>query len=362
MTGNQMDKTSKTNPDTLQKDEPMSLIELLDSGKWQYVDPETGLLMIHPAFLPKEPDPVEEMRIVQEKLNASIALTREPITVSPFVEPEWMTRAIAESAQWKAERLEAERKRRLSDERRVKLTQKRLEIKSMEPIVKQRIGSHKYSDKERNKSSICNLTADYVMELMVACDNCPICGDELLWRSEPNCRWIWSIDRLDNDVGHVKGNVRITCVSCNLRMRHWAVPIPQELAKLYKRSQSCGHEGCHDATAEDTDQRIIDWKANPIISDLDSLIKTTESGLHDLYRIECRECYEILPTRAKLVEHMAWGTPCAPKLDSQQLIYAEEEYIRAKEGGIAVMERIALSGRPLGAPYTVRLGNDKKRD
>jgi hypothetical protein len=60
------------------------------------------------------------------------------------------------------------------------------------------------------------VTADYIYDMLIANPICGECGHrvELIYSYGDLNQF--SVDRLDNNRGHNKGNVRITCLQCNL--------------------------------------------------------------------------------------------------------------------------------------------------
>ena len=65
-----------------------------------------------------------------------------------------------------------------------------------------------YKEQDLNKGRDCNLDVNYVYDMLknakLRCYECHSSITET-----------WSIDRKDNKLGHVKGNCRIMCLSCN---------------------------------------------------------------------------------------------------------------------------------------------------
>ena len=70
------------------------------------------------------------------------------------------------------------------------------------------------------------LTADHVLDMLDAAGKkCVLCSTDLLLQGYPKCHWqTFSIDRLDDNQGHYKGNVQITCLSCNRRHKRADFP------------------------------------------------------------------------------------------------------------------------------------------
>ena len=61
-----------------------------------------------------------------------------------------------------------------------------------------------------------SLKVDHILALRECQGNhCTTCRIELLWAYQPKDTQQFSIDRLDNSVGHIHNNVRLTCLECN---------------------------------------------------------------------------------------------------------------------------------------------------
>jgi hypothetical protein len=78
----------------------------------------------------------------------------------------------------------------------------------------QDVKKHKYNTDEF-------IDLKHVMDLLQKCElNCYYCRKptQVLYKHvrEP-CQW--TLDRINNDIGHNKGNVEIACLSCNLKRR-----------------------------------------------------------------------------------------------------------------------------------------------
>jgi len=83
----------------------------------------------------------------------------------------------------------------------------------MKEVIKKRIASHRGFDKKNGFDCANYITISHVKELMEvgACT----CGEGL----EDSGKNAWSIDRLKNYKGHVKGNCKISCRKCNTSRR-----------------------------------------------------------------------------------------------------------------------------------------------
>jgi hypothetical protein len=88
----------------------------------------------------------------------------------------------------------------------------------LEKTIDSKIKGHEKHDKEKGRT--CDLTVPYVRCLMVrqgfqCAKQCNCNGDmKLSWEVSHDPQQ-FTIDRIDIKKGHVKGNVMITCLSCN---------------------------------------------------------------------------------------------------------------------------------------------------
>ena len=61
-----------------------------------------------------------------------------------------------------------------------------------------------------------SLKVDHILALKEAQNNhCAACNIKLLWAFRPKDTQQFSVDRLDNSMGHIHDNVRLTCLECN---------------------------------------------------------------------------------------------------------------------------------------------------
>lgn len=88
--------------------------------------------------------------------------------------------------------------------------------------IKTKISSYKHQDILKN---ILNenefVTFDYVVDLLNTCNmKCHYCSCEtyLLYEFVREMKQ-WSLDRINNDIGHNKDNLVIACLECNLKRR-----------------------------------------------------------------------------------------------------------------------------------------------
>jgi hypothetical protein len=88
--------------------------------------------------------------------------------------------------------------------------------------IKTKIHSYRHQDVLKNKyneSEFINL--DYVIQLLIEselkCHYCA-CKTYLLYEIVREMKQ-WSLDRINNDIGHNKGNLVMACLECNLKRR-----------------------------------------------------------------------------------------------------------------------------------------------
>jgi hypothetical protein len=88
--------------------------------------------------------------------------------------------------------------------------------------IKTKISSYKQQDLLKSlylESEF--ITFEHVIELLNVCDlKCHYCSCEtyLLYEFVREMKQ-WSLDRIDNDIGHNKGNLVVACLECNLKRR-----------------------------------------------------------------------------------------------------------------------------------------------
>ena len=80
-------------------------------------------------------------------------------------------------------------------------------------IIKKLVG---YKRQDQAKGLRFNLKVNHILALKEAQSNrCAACNIELLWAYQPKDTQQFSIDRLDNSVGPIHDNDRLTCLECN---------------------------------------------------------------------------------------------------------------------------------------------------
>ena len=91
--------------------------------------------------------------------------------------------------------------------------------RSLRPFISGKLVG--YMDQDKKKGREFNLSVDYILVLKDLQKNkCELCLNKMLWEwdkaGNPDQ---WTIDRIDNELGHIKGNVRLTCLECNRNHR-----------------------------------------------------------------------------------------------------------------------------------------------
>jgi hypothetical protein len=88
--------------------------------------------------------------------------------------------------------------------------------------IKTKISSYKHQDILKNIFLEPDfVTFDYIIDLLNECNmKCHYCACEtyLLYEFVREMKQ-WSLDRINNDIGHNKGNLVIACLECNLKRR-----------------------------------------------------------------------------------------------------------------------------------------------
>jgi len=91
---------------------------------------------------------------------------------------------------------------------------KQLTEQQLRKIIQKKLVAYKRQDQA--KGLRFNLKVDHILRLREAQNNhCAACNIELLWAYHPKDTQQFSIDRLDNVIGHTHDNIRLTCLECN---------------------------------------------------------------------------------------------------------------------------------------------------
>lgn len=88
--------------------------------------------------------------------------------------------------------------------------------------LRQKIYGYKSQDINKNIFDLEQfITLEYILQKLYDCDlACFYCREPVyLWYEISRESKQWSVERIDNDIGHNIGNVEIACLSCNLKRR-----------------------------------------------------------------------------------------------------------------------------------------------
>ena len=88
--------------------------------------------------------------------------------------------------------------------------------------MQQKINGYKFQDIQKKKYDIHQFISLHdVLELLSKCKlNCFYCCNPVdIWYEMAREPKQWTLERIDNSFGHNRGNVEISCLSCNLRRR-----------------------------------------------------------------------------------------------------------------------------------------------
>tara|TARA_B100001778_G_C18379830_1_gene534741 strand:- start:184 stop:696 length:513 start_codon:yes stop_codon:yes gene_type:complete len=90
-------------------------------------------------------------------------------------------------------------------------------------FINKKLNSYKQQDVKNNiYGENFFVKPDNVVELLVKCKlRCLYCNNKIfLIYKEIKDKHQWTLDRINNDMGHNKGNVVISCLDCNLHRRN----------------------------------------------------------------------------------------------------------------------------------------------
>ena len=91
--------------------------------------------------------------------------------------------------------------------------------------IHKKLNGYKQQDvKQQIYSEHHFVTTELVLEKLIVCKmKCLYCQQLMLLQYEPNDKLQWTLDRIDNRMGHNKDNVVISCLDCNLKRRNRTV-------------------------------------------------------------------------------------------------------------------------------------------
>ena len=89
-------------------------------------------------------------------------------------------------------------------------------------LIKKKLSSYRQQDRTKKRHDPKRLiTLDETVELLVASQlKCHYCRKEVLITGDKRReKYQWTLDRIDNNLGHFGDNVVIACLDCNLKRR-----------------------------------------------------------------------------------------------------------------------------------------------
>jgi hypothetical protein len=89
--------------------------------------------------------------------------------------------------------------------------------------IKKKISSYRSQDLKKKRLNITDfITTEYIIQKLVECKmKCYYCkcNMKLIYKQKRDTQQ-WTVDRIENHIGHNFGNIVISCMSCNLKKRH----------------------------------------------------------------------------------------------------------------------------------------------
>ena len=88
--------------------------------------------------------------------------------------------------------------------------------------IQRKIHGYRSQDVKKNKFDISKfISLEYILERIVQTElNCFYCqGPVKIWYEIARDPLQWTLERIDNKIGHNVGNVEIACLQCNLKRR-----------------------------------------------------------------------------------------------------------------------------------------------
>ena len=91
--------------------------------------------------------------------------------------------------------------------------------------INKKLNGYKQQDmKQKIYSEYHFITTDLVLEKLILCKmTCLYCEQKMLLHYEPKDKLQWTVDRINNSMGHNKDNVVMCCLGCNLKRRNRSV-------------------------------------------------------------------------------------------------------------------------------------------
>lgn len=108
-------------------------------------------------------------------------------------------------------------KKEYSKNNKEKISEKnKKRAKTFDGFLTNILGTCRNIDKDKNFDIKCDLDKDFIIKLKETQNNlCYFCKNELIFEANSEQLNQTSIDRIDNNFGHTKDNVKLTCIFCN---------------------------------------------------------------------------------------------------------------------------------------------------
>ena len=92
-------------------------------------------------------------------------------------------------------------------------------------MISKKLNGYKSQDKKFEiYSDFHFIKLEQVLEKLKECDStCYYCKEKVLMEYEKRDPKQWTLDRIDNTMGHNTNNVLISCLACNLKRRNRTV-------------------------------------------------------------------------------------------------------------------------------------------
>ena len=112
------------------------------------------------------------------------------------------------------------------------------DIKLLKKNLQTKLGDYRKRDKKRGLDF--KLSINECIQLVNKTDSkCPECECEMLFEDyKPWCLYQFSLDKIDNEKGHVIENLRIICYFCNAK-GGWSVMADRQINIRESCSQKC---------------------------------------------------------------------------------------------------------------------------
>jgi hypothetical protein len=109
---------------------------------------------------------------------------------------------------------------------------------SLQKVIRRKLVAYKLSDLRKCRKVDNFATVSYIEKKLRKCNNkCHYCDCDLkLFDYEPGCLTQFTIDRTNNKKGHVKGNIVICCLHCNIKKN--TIPYKEFKNGSYKLKRS----------------------------------------------------------------------------------------------------------------------------